>query len=85
MRKIFSTLTLACAAALTACGGGGGSAGTSSGSDSTIVKSKDPVIKSVVLSDSNGATTNAIGASGFTLLKVSLADPSGLPIANQIV
>lgn len=85
MRKIFSTLTLACAAALTACGGGGGSAGTSSGSDSTIVKSKDPVIKSVVLSDSNGATTNAIGASGFTLLKVSLTDPSGLPIANQIV
>jgi hypothetical protein len=65
---------------------GGGSAGTpSGGSGGVVVASKDPVIKSASLTDSGGATTTSIGASGYTVLNVALTDPSGRPIANQII
>lgn len=76
-------------AALTACGGGGGSPGTSSfgsgggGSGQTV--SADPVIKSAVLKDASGAATNSVSASGFTLLSVTLTDPKGNPIPNQVI
>ena len=86
MQKIFSVLALACAATVVGCGGGGGSAGTpSGGSGGVVVASKDPVIKSASLTDSGGATTTSIGASGYTVLNVALTDPSGRPIANQII
>ena len=85
MRKILSVIALACAATIVGCGGGGGSAGTSSGSGGSIVKNTDPLIKSASLVDSGGVITNAIGASGDTVLKVALTDPSGRPLANQLV
>lgn len=87
MKKIFSFLTIVCAAALVACGGGGGDPGAQpgSGSDASVETSKNPVIKSATLEDSSGETTNSIGASGYTLLKVVLTDPSGRPIAGQII
>ncbi len=80
---------LALALVLTACGGGGGSPGTSNfgngGSGSGQAASSDPVIKSAVLKDAGGAATNSISASGFTLLSVTLTDPKGNPIPNQVI
>ena len=85
MKKILSILTLTSMTVLTGCGGGGGSAGTPSGSGGAVAVSKDPVIKSASLADSQGATTNSIGASGYSVLNIVLTDPSGRPIANQII
>ena len=85
MRKVLSLIAFACAATIAGCGGGGGSAGTSSGSGGSIVKNVNPLIKSASLIDAGGATTNAIGTSGYTVLKIALTDPSGRPLANQLV
>lgn len=85
MRKILSVIALACAATVVGCGGGGGSAGTPSGSEGSVVKNTDPLIKSASLFDAAGATTSAIGASGYTVLKVAITDPSGRPLVNQLV
>jgi hypothetical protein len=74
---------LAAVLALVACGGGGGSAGTSSGGTTTPI-SADPLL-SGSLRDAAGAATNSIGASGYTVLNVTLKDPSGNPIPNQVV
>lgn len=68
---------------LVACGGGGGSSGTSSGGTTTPV-SADPVLKGSLV-DAAGAATNSIGASGYTVLNVTLRDPSGNPIPDQVV
>lgn len=81
---------------LTACGGGGGSAGTTGGSagsgstplsgstTSIITVNSDPILRGV-LQDAAGVTTTSISASGFTLLNVSLTDPSGKGIPNQVI
>ena len=93
MRLVSYLPTLLVAASLTACGGGGGSAsstgvtggtaGTTTGG-TTVVVSKDPVLK-LALQDVTEASTTSISASGYTLLKVTLADSSGRPIPNQVV
>lgn len=75
--------------ALAACGGGGGSAGFDPGKDPVVVTdpvivSQDPVLRST-LQDVNGNTTNSISASGLTVLNVTLTDPSGRGIPNQVV
>lgn len=75
--------------ALAACGGGGGSAGVVPGKDPVVVTdpvivSQDPVLLST-LQDVNGNTTNSISASGLTVLNVTLTDPSGRGISNQVV
>ena len=74
---------LATALSLVACGGGGGSSGTSSGGATTPV-SADPLLKGSLV-DAAGAATNSIGASGYTVLNVTLKDPSGNPIPDQVV
>ena len=77
-------------AALVGCGGGGGSGGTPSsgtsgaGSTTTVVVSADPILRGV-LQDGTGASTSSISASGFTVLNVTLTDPSGKGLANQVV
>lgn len=88
--------TLLVVASLAACGGGGGSAGSPVVTGSTtantgtttggtaVVVSKDPVLK-LALQDVTEASTTSISASGYTLLKVTLADSSGRPIPNQVV
>ena len=68
---------------LVACGGGGGSAGTSSGGTTTPI-SADPLLSGSLV-DTAGAATNSIGASGYTVLNVTLKDPGGNPIPNQVV
>ena len=74
---------LAVVAGLTACGGGGGSAGTSSGSP-IVATSKSPVL-TLALADAADSSTNSISASGLTVLKAALKDPSGNPLANQVI
>lgn len=49
------------------------------------VVSQDPVLKSPTLRDAAGFTTNSLSASGNTLLSVTLTDPSGLGIPNQVI
>ena len=72
-------------AGLTACGGGGGSAGTTSGGGTPgVVVSADPILKGV-LQDAAGSTTSSISASGYTVMKVTLTDPSGKGIPDQVV
>lgn len=75
---------LALVAGLAACGGGGGSAGTTSGAAPGVVVSADPIL-SGVLQDAAGATTSSISASGYTVLRVALTDPSGRGIPDQVV
>jgi hypothetical protein len=77
------TVGLAFVAGLTACGGGGGSAGTSSGSP-IVATSKSPVL-TLLLADAADSSTNSISASGLTVLKAALKDPSGNPLANQVI
>lgn len=72
---------LVLAVALAACGGGGGNPGTSSGG---TVASADPLLTGS-LSDASGVATNSIGASGYTVLNVTLRDPSGRAIPNQVI
>lgn len=74
---------------LAACGGGGGSAGgggNSGGSTRPIetIVSADPILRGS-LQDAAGVVTNSISASGFTVLSVTLTDPSGRGIPNQVV
>ena len=76
-------LGLATALSLVACGGGGGNSGTSSGGTTTPV-SADPLLKGSLI-DAAGAPANSIGASGHTVLNVTLRDPSGNPIPSQVV
>jgi hypothetical protein len=52
---------------------------------STTAVSQDPVLKSPTLRDAAGLTTNSLAASGNTLLSVTLTDPSGLGIPNQVI
>ena len=46
--------------------------------------SADPLLKGSLV-DAAGAATNSIGASGYTVLNVTLRDPSGNPIPDQVV
>ena len=82
MKKVYKLLLVSLFGALTACGGGGGDPGSNPTKPPT---SKNPVINSAAFVDSTGVATSSIGASGITLLKVKLVDPSGKPIANQII
>jgi hypothetical protein len=52
---------------------------------STTVVSQDPVLKSPTLRDAAGLATNSLSASGNTLLSVTLTDPSGQGIPNQVI
>lgn len=80
--RFLSYLTyLLIAVVLGACGGGGGSPGLVPGQ--AVVK-KDPIL-SLALRDGTGAATNAISASGSTLIVATLTDPSGRPIPNQLI
>lgn len=81
------------AVGLVGCGGGGGSPGSSGGGSGNsgggagsgeVVVSSDPILRSS-LQDANGVTTNSISASGFTVLSVTLTDPSGKGIPNQVI
>lgn len=47
--------------------------------------SADPQLRSAGLKDGNGTSTSSIGASGYTTLQVTLTDPSGRPIPNQLI
>jgi len=71
---------------LAACGGGGGNPGTplGGGTNGTTPVSFDPVLVGKLL-DASGADTSSISASGYTTLSVTLKDPSGLGIPNQVV
>ena len=86
MRLINFLTPLVVAASLAACGGGGGSPGTSSGATPppVVPVSSDPVL-SGVLQDAAGASTSSISASGLTVLRMTLTDPSGKGIPNQVV
>jgi hypothetical protein len=86
--------------ALVACGGGGGSAGTptsgggnspgtstggSGGTvDTPVVVNTDPVLIGNLV-DAAGTATSSISASGYTVLSVTLTDPSGKGIPNQVI
>ena len=83
MRLLKYVVGLAFVAGVTACGGGGGSAGTPSGGTTTPI-SADPLLNGSLV-DTAGAATNSIGASGYTVLNVTLKDPGGNPIPNQVV
>ena len=83
MRLLKYVVGLALVAGLAACGGGGGSAGTPSGGTTTPI-SADPLLNGSLV-DTAGAATNSIGASGYTVLNVTLKDPGGNPIPNQVV
>jgi hypothetical protein len=69
------------AVVLSACGGGGGSPGTVPGQ---VTVKRNPIL-SLALQDATGAPTNAISASGNSLLVATLTDPSGRPIPNQLI
>jgi hypothetical protein len=85
MRLLSFLVTLLIAVLLSACGGGGGSPGAVTGSSAPVASvPKNPVLK-LALQDSSGASTNSISASGYTLLKATVTDPSGTPIPNQVV
>ena len=43
------------------------------------------MLTSAGLRDASGAATNAISASGFTTLNVTLTSPSGAPLPNQLI
>lgn len=88
MKSYLKLGAVALVMALAACGGGGGDAGGTGGATggtggSTV--SADPVLRTLGLIDGSGATVNSINASGVTLLKVKLTDPSGTPLANQLI
>lgn len=76
---------------LAACGGGGGAPGTTSGasnsgtSDSGVVATPAYPKLLAELQTMAGNSTSSIDATGYTLLKVSLKDPSGVAIANQVI
>ena len=61
--------------------GGTTTGGTTPGGTTT---GGDPIL-SGLLQDATGTTTSSISASGYTLLKVTLTDPSGRGIADQII
>lgn len=92
MKLLNYVLGLAVTVALTACGGGGGNPGTPTGGTTTgngaggttTPVSADPQLAGSLF-DAAGAATNAIGASGYTVLNVTLKDPSGLAIPNQVI
>lgn len=87
MSSLKFAMVFGVALALTACGGGGGSPGKTSGDQSSgvvVVASKNPIL-TLALQDASGVATNSISSSGFTILKALLTDPSGNPIANQVV
>lgn len=84
MQILLKTTALVLAATLAACGGGGGSPGTSTNQGAVAV-SADPKLQSAGLKDAAGAVTSSIGASGYTTLSVTLTDPSGQPLQNQLV
>lgn len=89
MKNILNLMGALLMTALVGCGGGGGSSGSSSstsgsGTTVTVAISSDPVLRGV-LQDATGASTSFISASGFTDLKVTLTDPSGRGLANQVV
>ncbi len=86
MRLLKYVVGLALVAGLAACGGGGGNAGTPSGATTIpgVVVSADPVLSSI-LQDAVGSTTSSISASGYTVLRVALTDPSGKGIPDQVV
>ena len=79
-------------AGLAACGGGGGSPGSTVGGGSTdggatpvdVPLSADPILLGT-LTDATGVVTNSISASGFTLVRLTLTDPSGRGIPNQVI
>lgn len=50
-----------------------------------VAVSSDPQLRSAGLKDSTGATTNAISTSGYTTLSVTLTDPSGRGLSNQLI
>lgn len=82
--RILSLLThFLIVALLAACGGGGGSPGIVPG-QATTSKVNLPVL-SLGLQDAAGASTTSISASANTLLKITLTDPSGRPLANQLI
>ena len=81
MRFLSYLTALLIAVLITACGGGGGNPGTSSGGTPI---SSDPLL-SGSLFDASGAATNSIGASGYTVLNVTLQDPSGGALPNQVI
>lgn len=86
MKKVFGLLGLGLSVLLIACGGGGGNPGTNPTKPTTPTTTpQSPVISSAAFVDSTGASTSSIGASGITLLKAKLVDPSGKPIAKQII
>lgn len=85
---------------LSACGGGGGAPGTSSGASSgssagsgsaadtsSGSTASTPAYPSLAaeLQSVAGLVTSSIDATGYTLLKASLKDPSGVAIANQVI
>lgn len=45
----------------------------------------DPQLRYAGLTDSAGVATNAISTSGYTTLSVTLTDPSGRPLPNQLI
>ena len=74
---------LGLALSIVACGGGGGSAGAPiSGSANAV--SSDPTLSGQLV-DGSGVATASISASGYTVLNISLKDPGGLPIPNQVI
>lgn len=87
MLNFHKLIALSLSALLVACGGGGGNPGSSSGTGGSgaVLASADPVIKSAALIDASGASTNSIGATGYTLLKVTLVNPKGGAIQNQVI
>jgi len=71
------TLTLA------ACGGGGGNPGTPVTGPAPTASS-DPTLRGGLV-DSSGVGTTSISSSGYTVLNVTLKDPGGLAIPNQLI
>lgn len=90
-------MSLALGLLLAACGGGGGDPGINTrpgtGSGSGSGDPTTPTTPTVILppnltmslQDASGGATNSISASGYTVLSVKLADPSGNPIPSQVI
>lgn len=90
MKLIRSVLFILAVGLLVACGGGGGNPGTSSSgtgsgqSGGSTDEAKYPAL-TASLQDQTGAKTSEIIPSGYVTLRALLTDPSGNPLADQIV
>lgn len=84
MRRILWGLLILASLVISGCGAGGKINDADEGDRTDTVVPGDSVL-SGVLQDATGTTTSSISAAGYTLLRVTLTDPSGRGIPNQVI